>query len=75
MAGMIKQIAGRAGRRSSRYPNGEVTCYKGEDMVHLRAGLNTPTQRLVRCVRACVRACTCACVPAYLPACRPCPCV
>lgn len=47
---MIKQIAGRAGRRSSRYPNGEVTCYKGEDMVHLRAGLNTPTQRLVRCV-------------------------
>jgi len=35
---MIKQIAGRAGRRSSRFPNGEVTCYKGEDMHFLRSG-------------------------------------
>lgn len=36
---MIKQIAGRAGRRSSRFPRGEVTCYKGEDMEFLRQGL------------------------------------
>ncbi|KAM3569315.1 hypothetical protein VYU27_008589 [Nannochloropsis oceanica] len=47
-SGMIKQIAGRAGRRSSRFPNGEVTCYKKEDMQFLRSGLGTATEQIAR---------------------------
>jgi ATP-dependent RNA helicase SUPV3L1/SUV3 len=38
----IKQIAGRAGRFGSRYPNGLVTCLSSEDMPLLAAGLDTP---------------------------------
>eukprot|EP00592_Proboscia_alata_P018613 CAMPEP_0194407242 /NCGR_PEP_ID=MMETSP0176-20130528/5265_1 /TAXON_ID=216777 /ORGANISM="Proboscia alata, Strain PI-D3" /LENGTH=981 /DNA_ID=CAMNT_0039206755 /DNA_START=593 /DNA_END=3535 /DNA_ORIENTATION=- len=32
----VKQIAGRAGRRNSQYPDGIVTCRSMEDMKHLR---------------------------------------
>ena len=33
---LVKQIAGRAGRRNSPYPHGEVTCRDPFDMKHLR---------------------------------------
>jgi len=36
----VKQIAGRAGRRNSPYPEGEVTCRDPEDMAHLRKCMN-----------------------------------
>ena len=45
---MMKQIAGRAGRRSSQYKDqGEVTCLKGgENMEWLRASLAAPVEQV-----------------------------
>jgi len=37
----VKQIAGRAGRRNSPYPHGEVTCRDPNDMAHLRKCMST----------------------------------
>lgn len=37
----IKQISGRAGRRNSPFPQGEVTCRNPEDMAHLRKCMAT----------------------------------
>ena len=37
----VKQIAGRAGRRNSPYPNGEVTCRDPRDMAYIRECLST----------------------------------
>lgn len=37
----VKQIAGRAGRRNSPYPLGEVTCRDPDDMAHLRKCMGT----------------------------------
>lgn len=37
----IKQISGRAGRRNSPFPEGEVTCRDPHDMPHLRTCLAT----------------------------------
>ena len=39
---MVKQISGRAGRRNSPFPEGEVTCRSPEDMAHLRKCMSTP---------------------------------
>lgn len=39
----IKQIAGRAGRYGSRFPEGEVTCLKEEDLPLLYESLEAPT--------------------------------
>ncbi|GMI10843.1 hypothetical protein TrVE_jg617 [Triparma verrucosa] len=38
---LVKQIAGRAGRRNSVYKHGAVTCRRKEDMRHLRKMLET----------------------------------
>lgn len=37
----VKQIAGRAGRRNSPYPHGEVTCRDPNDMKWLRKCMGT----------------------------------
>ena len=37
----IKQIAGRAGRRNSPFPNGEVTCRDPEDLKYIQQMINT----------------------------------
>ncbi|KAL9191173.1 hypothetical protein ACHAXT_000879 [Thalassiosira profunda] len=37
----VKQIAGRAGRRNSPYPHGEVTCRDPADMAHLKKCMRT----------------------------------
>ena len=37
----VKQIAGRAGRRNSIYPHGEVTCRHPNDMAHLKQCMTT----------------------------------
>jgi len=37
----VKQIAGRAGRRNSAYPNGEVTCRDPDDMIWLKEAMAT----------------------------------
>lgn len=37
----VKQIAGRAGRRNSPYPNGEVTCRDPQDMPYMRQCMAT----------------------------------
>lgn len=37
----VKQIAGRAGRRNSQFPDGLVTCRDPEDMDHLRKCMST----------------------------------
>lgn len=37
----IKQIAGRAGRRNSPFPNGEVTCRDPEDLSYIQKMLST----------------------------------
>ncbi|KAF3771959.1 DExH-box ATP-dependent RNA helicase DExH16 [Nymphaea thermarum] len=39
----IKQIAGRAGRYGSKFPNGEVTCLDGEDLPLLHSSLRSPS--------------------------------
>lgn len=39
----IKQIAGRAGRYGSMFPNGEVTCISGDDLPLLHSSLNAPS--------------------------------
>ncbi|CAM6091766.1 unnamed protein product [Calypogeia fissa] len=39
----IKQIAGRAGRFGSMFPNGEVTCLISEDLPLLHGSLSTPS--------------------------------
>lgn len=39
----IKQIAGRAGRYGSMFPNGEVTCMSGYDLPLLHSSLNAPS--------------------------------
>jgi hypothetical protein len=41
---MVKQISGRAGRRNSPFPEGEVTCRSPEDMAHLRKCMATPVR-------------------------------
>jgi ATP-dependent RNA helicase SUPV3L1/SUV3 len=38
----VKQISGRAGRRNSPFPDGEVTCRSPADMAHLRKCMSTP---------------------------------
>lgn len=43
---MIKQIAGRAGRRSSQYSVGKATCREKGDVRRLREGLGVPLDRL-----------------------------
>lgn len=42
----VKQIAGRAGRRNSMYPHGEVTCRDPNDMDHLRKCMTTEIEPL-----------------------------
>ena len=37
----VKQISGRAGRRNSPFPEGEVTCRDPEDMAHLKRCMST----------------------------------
>ncbi|XP_031473792.1 ATP-dependent RNA helicase SUV3, mitochondrial [Nymphaea colorata] len=44
----IKQIAGRAGRYGSKFPNGEVTCLDGEDLPLLHSSLRSPSPILER---------------------------
>nr|XP_043624518.1 DExH-box ATP-dependent RNA helicase DExH16, mitochondrial [Erigeron canadensis] len=39
----IKQIAGRAGRYGSKFPNGEVTCLDAKDLPLIRSSLNCPS--------------------------------
>lgn len=43
---MIKQIAGRAGRRSSQYSVGKATCREKGDVRRLREGLGVPLDQL-----------------------------
>lgn len=43
---MIKQIAGRAGRRSSQYSHGKATCLDKEDVARLKLGLHVPQEHL-----------------------------
>jgi ATP-dependent RNA helicase SUPV3L1/SUV3 len=47
-ATLLKQIAGRAGRLSSQWDSGEVTCYRDEDMDYMRHTLNSPLEPLQR---------------------------
>jgi ATP-dependent RNA helicase SUPV3L1/SUV3 len=42
----VKQIAGRAGRRNSQFPNGEVTCRDPRDLPYLTQCLNTNIEPL-----------------------------
>ena len=42
----IKQISGRAGRRNSPYPNGEVTCLDFRDLGYIRRCLSTEVEPL-----------------------------
>lgn len=44
---MIKQIAGRAGRRSSQYSLGKTTCLDREDVMRLKLGLSIPQENLI----------------------------
>ncbi|XP_010449989.1 PREDICTED: DExH-box ATP-dependent RNA helicase DExH16, mitochondrial-like [Camelina sativa] len=44
----IKQIAGRAGRFQSKFPIGEVTCLRKEDLPLLHASLKSPSPLLER---------------------------
>ncbi|XP_020259002.1 ATP-dependent RNA helicase SUV3, mitochondrial isoform X2 [Asparagus officinalis] len=44
----IKQIAGRAGRYGSKFPVGEVTCLKGEDLPLLHSALGSSSPVLER---------------------------
>ena len=37
----VKQISGRAGRRNSPFPEGEVTCRDPDDMAHLKRCMST----------------------------------
>jgi ATP-dependent RNA helicase SUPV3L1/SUV3 len=41
----VKQISGRAGRRNSPFPEGEVTCRDPEDMEHLKRRMSTEIAR------------------------------
>jgi len=43
---MVKQIAGRAGRRNSEWPKGYVACYRGTDLPALRAALAMPIEEM-----------------------------
>eukprot|EP00898_Chlorokybus_atmophyticus_P007868 jgi/Chlat1/8082/Chrsp75S07542 len=45
-ASELKQIAGRAGRFSSRYPTGVVTCMDEEDLPFIKEALATPSEPL-----------------------------
>ncbi|XP_042059770.1 ATP-dependent RNA helicase SUV3, mitochondrial-like [Salvia splendens] len=42
----IKQIAGRAGRYKSKFPVGEVTCVKADDLPLLHSSLSSPSPTL-----------------------------
>lgn len=42
----IKQISGRAGRRNSPYPNGEVTCRDPRDLDYIRDCLSTEIETI-----------------------------
>lgn len=44
----VKQISGRAGRRNSPYPDGEVTCRDPADMAHLRQCMATDIEPIAR---------------------------
>jgi len=44
----VKQIAGRAGRRNSPYPNGEVTCRDPNDMAHLKKCMGSEIRPLTK---------------------------
>lgn len=43
---MIKQIAGRAGRRNSNFSEGRATCFEKSDVSRLKDGLHVPLERL-----------------------------
>ena len=43
---MIKQIAGRAGRRNSNFSEGRATCFEKSDVSRLRDGLHVPLERM-----------------------------
>jgi len=43
---LVKQIGGRAGRRSSEYAQGRVTCLQEEDMEYLRWAMGVPLKPL-----------------------------
>ncbi|KAL6952832.1 RNA helicase [Sarracenia purpurea var. burkii] len=47
----IKQIAGRAGRYGSKFPDGEVTCLDAEDLPLLHSALNSQSPVLEVAVR------------------------
>jgi ATP-dependent RNA helicase SUPV3L1/SUV3 len=42
---LIRQIAGRAGRHKSIYPQGSVTCLNPEDMEYIEYCLSTPNEK------------------------------
>ena len=42
----VKQIAGRAGRRNSQYPNGEVTCRDPRDLEYIQQCMSTEIKPL-----------------------------
>ena len=44
----VKQIAGRAGRRNSPYPHGEVTCRDPNDLAYLKKCISTEIQPLAK---------------------------
>jgi hypothetical protein len=44
----VVQIAGRAGRKSSRWPEGEATCLRGEDLAYLHQALTTPVKPIAK---------------------------
>jgi hypothetical protein len=46
---MVKQIAGRAGRRNSIYPAGYATTLNAADGAHLAQSLATPTEPIASC--------------------------
>jgi len=43
---MIKQIAGRAGRRNSNFSEGRATCFEKSDVSRLKDGLHVPLERM-----------------------------
>lgn len=44
--GYVKQIGGRAGRRSSQWQGGSVTCLREEDMAYLTQAMHHPVQQI-----------------------------
>lgn len=46
----MRQIAGRAGRYNSRFPEGEVTCLADDDMPYLHSALAMKPVQLSVCL-------------------------